>query len=106
MRRLIFALGLASATLTGQAMAEQLQVPISQQGDASLQIPTTGQSLSSVLQRYGEPVKRHQAVGKPPITRWEYNDFTVYFEYQTVINSVRHHQKPNVQPDGSVDETY
>ncbi len=29
-------------------------------------------------------------MGDPPITRWVYPDFTVYFEYQYVINAVSH----------------
>jgi hypothetical protein len=35
---------------------------------------------------------QHKPVGQPPITRWDYREFSVYFEYDHVINSVRHHQ--------------
>jgi hypothetical protein len=42
-----------------------------------------------VTQRFGEPSKRHTAVGQPPITRWDYPGFSVYFEYDRVIDSVR-----------------
>lgn len=31
-------------------------------------------------------------IGPPPITRWDYTGFSVYFEYSTVINSVKNHQ--------------
>jgi len=52
--------------------------------------PRHGVSMDSVLQRFGEPGDRLPAVGQPPITRWNYPDFTVYFEYQHVIHSVVH----------------
>jgi hypothetical protein len=31
-------------------------------------------------------------VGQPPITRWDYASYSVYFEYDRVIDSVRHRQ--------------
>lgn len=52
--------------------------------------PTRGLSMPQVRSRYGEPARELPWVGDPPITRWEYNDFTVYFEHQFVINSVIH----------------
>ena len=51
--------------------------------------PTRGLSMDSVEARWGAPVSRSAAVGQPPITRWEYPSFFVYFEYQHVINAVR-----------------
>ncbi len=50
--------------------------------------PTRGMSMAAVEQRYGTPANRRAAVGEPPITRWEYAGFTVYFEHQFVIHSV------------------
>jgi len=52
-----------------------------------------GISMDQVLARYGEPAERIAAVGgdrpqHPPITRWVYGDFTVYFEHDKVIDSV------------------
>ncbi len=38
--------------------------------------------------RYGEPTKRHAAVGNPPITRWDYPQFSVYFENDRVLHRV------------------
>jgi hypothetical protein len=32
-------------------------------------------------------------VGDPPITRWVYDRFTVYFENDRVIHSVVHHDQ-------------
>lgn len=50
--------------------------------------PSHGESMEDVLARYGDPVDRLPAVGQPPITRWNYENFTVYFEYNLVIHSV------------------
>lgn len=52
--------------------------------------PSPGQSMETVRERFGEPVREVPWVGEPPITRWVYDDFTVYFEYQNVINTVVH----------------
>ena len=50
--------------------------------------PTRGESMSQVQGRYGQPMEELPWVGDPPITRWVYDDFTVYFEGQFVIRSV------------------
>ena len=51
--------------------------------------PARGSSMASVEARFGPPATRSSAVGKPPITRWDYPDFAVYFEYDHVLHSVR-----------------
>jgi hypothetical protein len=50
--------------------------------------PTRGMSQARVEQSYGEPSSRRNAVGDPPISRWEYPDFVVFFEYDKVIHAV------------------
>lgn len=50
--------------------------------------PRRGTDMSKVLNEMGEPTKRYPAVGQPPITRWEYPDRTVFFEYSHVIHVV------------------
>ena len=52
--------------------------------------PTRGTSMSQVKAKYGEPEAVKGPVGKPPITRWLYPDYTVYFENQNVIEVVVH----------------
>jgi hypothetical protein len=44
--------------------------------------------MDKVASTWGEPESRLSPVGDPPIARWEYSDFVVYFEYQNVIHSV------------------
>ena len=51
--------------------------------------PTRGMTQASVQSRYGAPAMVKAPVGDPPITRWEYADFVVFFEYDKVIHAVR-----------------
>lgn len=50
--------------------------------------PTRGMSKTSVEEQFGQPEQQFDAVGEPPISRWVYADFVVFFEYDTVIHSV------------------
>lgn len=52
------------------------------------QRPSRGLSMDKVRTQWGDPAATVKAVGDPPITRWEYNDFVVYFEYNTVLHTV------------------
>lgn len=54
-------------------------------------LPQNGLTKAQVEARFGEPDERRAPVGDPPITRWIYEDFNVYFEYDLVIESVLHH---------------
>jgi flavin-dependent dehydrogenase len=53
-------------------------------------LPANGMSKQAVRERFGEPSERHAPVGEPPITRWVYDDYSVYFEHDLVIESVLH----------------
>lgn len=50
--------------------------------------PSRGQSMKSVLSQFGKPVQESGPVGDPPITRWGYDQFVVFFEYDKVIRAV------------------
>ncbi len=50
--------------------------------------PTRGMTQSRVESTYGAPVTKMTPVGEPPITRWEYQNMIVYFEYDRVIHAV------------------
>ena len=52
--------------------------------------PNRGARMSDVAAQYGEPESRRDAVGEPPITRWVYPSYTVYFERDRVIDVVVH----------------
>jgi hypothetical protein len=58
----------------------------------SITLPGRGMTMVAVEERFGQPSDKYNEVGDPPITRWVYPDFTVYFEYQYVINAVPHDQ--------------
>ena len=56
-------------------------------------VPTRGMSMAQVEQAYGAPVDKLPTAGgdtarHPPINRWRYDGFTVYFERSRVIHSV------------------
>lgn len=53
-----------------------------------MDLPTNGLSKAEVESRFGAPDKRHDAVGEPPITRWDYDTYSVYFEHDLVLFSV------------------
>ena len=50
--------------------------------------PTRGMTESRVEEKFGSPVSKVAPVGEPPISRWEYPGFIVYFEYDRVIHAV------------------
>jgi hypothetical protein len=59
--------------------------------------PKPGMSMTAVESTYGAPSQRHAAVGgavaqQPPITRWDYPSFSVYFENDRVIHAVARRQ--------------
>jgi len=45
-------------------------------------------TMARVESAFGTPSDRQAAVGQPPITRWDYPAFVVYFEYDHVIHAV------------------
>lgn len=55
------------------------------------ELPQNGLSMTQVQQQHGEALVEHATVGEPPITRWDYAGFSVFFEYDRVITAV---QKP------------
>lgn len=57
---------------------------VAKSGDA----PHRGMTMGEVSSKFGAPTSKVPAVGKPPISRWEYASFVVYFEGDHVIHSV------------------
>ena len=50
--------------------------------------PRAGTSMTNVESTYGTPAERRGPVGEPPITRWDYPSFSVYFEHDRVVHAV------------------
>ena len=51
--------------------------------------PESGMTEASVEATWGAPANKVAPVGDPPIARWEYAEFIVYFEHDRVIHAVR-----------------
>jgi hypothetical protein len=62
--------------------------------EATANMPKRGATMATVQTQYGAPTSKHGAVGKPPITRWDYPGFTVYFEYSHVVDTVASKASP------------
>ncbi|MCU7915054.1 MAG: hypothetical protein KZQ65_03875 [Candidatus Thiodiazotropha sp. (ex Gloverina cf. vestifex)] len=65
------------------------QEPIN--SEEGLPRPSRGMTMNQVKQRYGDPATEYPWVGQPPITRWDYSNYSVFFEHQHVLTSVIHH---------------
>jgi hypothetical protein len=94
MQTRILAALLCGCAAAGSALADtvvvndQVQVRTSQ-----LERPKRGATMGEVEKHFGAPVTRHPTVGgasphQPPITRWDYNGFSVFFERDRVVDSV------------------
>ncbi len=79
---LLLALGMA-----GPALAETLNTETGDPAQAA-ERPNRGNTMATVQSRFGEPTNRHATVGNPPITRWDYPQFAVYFENDRVLHAV------------------
>ena len=51
-------------------------------------LPGRGMNMTQVEEKFGPPLEKLPEVGEPPIIRWMYPGYTVYFEYEFVINSI------------------
>lgn len=85
------ALGATPLLLPAPAHAETLRMKVQQ--EHRMNLPTRGLTMAEVKSRYGAPLKVLPTRGgsskyQPPIHRWEYSNYIVYFEYSHVIHSV------------------
>jgi hypothetical protein len=63
------------------------------QAEQGANLPKRGISMAQVEAQFGAPVQKYPPVGggnvhRPPITRWQYATFSVYFENTHVIDAV------------------
>jgi hypothetical protein len=79
------AVTLCSATAWAETVVVDDQVMVR---ESAVQRPSRGMSMTDVEKHFGSPQDRHEAVGKPPITRWDYASFSVFFEKERVIHAV------------------
>jgi hypothetical protein len=93
-RMLAALLAAGAAAAAGTAVAETIVVNDQVQvRESQVDRPKRGSTMSEVEKHFGAPVNRHPTVGgasphQPPITRWDYNGFSVFFERDRVIDAV------------------
>src|ERR1700685_1904538 len=84
-RILLLATVLASGLAGAETIAVDSGIAVKQSEVAT---PARGMTMDEVSGKFGAPATKVPAVGKPPISRWEYPGFVVYFEADHVIHSV------------------
>ncbi|PCJ50014.1 MAG: hypothetical protein COA74_04290 [Gammaproteobacteria bacterium] len=84
------AIGCLCLILSNGLLADEMTVPIGQQGDMHKARPASGMTREVVEENFGAPESIKDAIGEPPITIWRYNSYSVYFEYNLVIHTVLH----------------
>lgn len=87
MTRMVFAVLLLMAAAV--ASADVLLIDEVRQVE-KMPLPTNGLTKADVESRFGTPEHKRSAVGDPPISRWDYDDYSVYFEFELVLYSVLH----------------
>jgi len=95
---LIAAPAFAADTAPQQSESGTVLKTVSIGADTCSKCPSRGMTMKQVEAKYGTPSEKAPAVGKPPITRWKYGKFTVYFEYQYVLDSVVNRKEPAPTP--------
>lgn len=76
------------APAAAPAPAETAQPAPAPAMTGTIQVPVRGMDMANVEHIFGTPLQKQDAVGKPPITRWVYADYVVYFEYNKVLHTV------------------
>ena len=84
-RNLLLAAALASGLAGAETIAVDSGIAVKESDVAT---PARGMTMDQVATKFGTPVTKVPAIGTPPISRWEYPGFVVYFEADHVIHSV------------------
>jgi outer membrane protein assembly factor BamE (lipoprotein component of BamABCDE complex) len=82
---LLLAAILASGLAAAETVAVDNGIAVKESDVAT---PTRGMTMDQVSSKFGAPATKVPAVGNPPISRWDYPGFVVYFEHEHVIHSV------------------
>ncbi|MEJ2535159.1 MAG: hypothetical protein P8008_06760 [Gammaproteobacteria bacterium] len=86
---MLLTLALGGLLLAPAAVADVLIIDEVRQVE-KMDLPENGQSKADVESRFGAPRQKQGPVGDPPISRWDYDGYSVYFEYELVLFSVLH----------------
>ena len=98
-RKTLYFIQALTLALSMPALAEEADVtgdvtivPVGNQSQelrTQFQVPEHNQTMDQVLEIQGDP-NQVFSVGSPKITRWTYNNMTVYFEKDKVLRTVLH----------------
>jgi hypothetical protein len=78
-------LGVSAGAARAETVADGDQVSVR---ESDIARPGRGMTMHAVESKFGAPQDRHGPVGQPPISRWDYHGFTVFFENDRVIHTV------------------
>ena len=87
-------------SVAGPAVADVLLIESIESAPA-ISTPVRGQTMGEVRAKFGDPVTEYPTVStdagpfQPPITRWDFDNYSVFFENDVVIRSVIHHPTNN-----------
>ena len=96
------ALLIVIAAISRPLAADVIEVPSGAESPVAQDLPAKGLRMTEVRQRYGAPLHKHPPVGggnrqQPPITRWDYPGYSVFFEHDHVVDAVVPGRPPAVQ---------
>ncbi|KFN44468.1 hypothetical protein [Arenimonas oryziterrae] len=95
MKRITLSLALSFGLLAGAAAQADTLLIQRVQTEQGISLPKRGATMAQVEAQFGAPTQKFGAVAgpgsrkrNPPITRWAYNNFNVFFEYNHVVDAV------------------
>lgn len=92
MQHILSIMLVATVLALGQARADTLLVEgLAQASATAAERPSRGMTMNAVSAKWGAPGAKSDAIGQPPITRWDYGSFVVVFEYDHVVHAVAKH---------------
>lgn len=99
--RIVLSLAFFASILSAPSGAETLSAHKTKTALHAIDYPARGQTAKQVTKQYGEPKLKHAPVGggspkQPPITRWDYERFSVFFDAGHVIDTVVKDQPPEI----------
>ena len=78
---------------TAEEATQTITTEIPAAAPITIKLPSKGSEMRAVVKEFGEPKMKFPAVGggqprQPPITRWDYEGFSVFFEHSHVVDAV------------------
>ena len=90
MTRTVLALVIGTAAILAPVVTAQADVLLIEEvrQAESMQLPVNGMNKDDVRAKFGAPAQTRAPVGDPPISRWDYEHWSVYFEHDLVLSTV------------------